>query len=88
VLEVTGDAPGVSGRWRVTGGPDHGACVTSSSPADVRLSPQTLAAISLGAMPVHQFARGGRIVELSPGGVGRLARFLRWDPLPYCATNF
>jgi predicted acetyltransferase len=88
VLEVTGDVEQVSGRWRLAGGPEHGACAPSTSPPDVRLSPETLAAVSLGAIPVHQHARAGRIVEATPGAVDRLARFLRWEPVPYCATNF
>jgi predicted acetyltransferase len=88
VIEVSGAVPSVSGRWRITGSPDHAECVPSTSPADVVMTPETLSSVALGASSVTQYARAGRITEATPGAVARLARFLRWEPLPYSGTNF
>ncbi len=88
VIEVSGDVPAVSGRWQISGGPDHAECVASTRAADVSMSPETLSAIALGASPVTQYARAGKIAEGTAGAVARLATFLAWQPVPYSGTNF
>ena len=88
VLDVTDDEPGVSGRWRVAGGRDAATCAATDLPADLSLSPRTLSAIAIGAAPVHQQARAGHITASDSAAIDRLARFLRWEPVPWCGTNF
>jgi predicted acetyltransferase len=88
VIEIVGGDEGVPGRWRLAGGPDGAKCERTSDAPDVSLSSKDLASISMGGYSARALGAAGRIAENTPGGVDRLAEMFRWDPLPYCATNF
>jgi predicted acetyltransferase len=88
VIEILGGDEGVAGRWRLAGGPDGAKCERSGDAPDASLSSKDLASISMGGYSARSLGAAGRIVERTPGGVDRVAAMFRWDPLPYCATNF
>ena len=85
---MVGGDEGVPGRWRLVGGPDGAKCERTGDGPDVSLSSKDLASISMGGYSARALAAAGRIEERTAGGVARLADMFRWDPLPYCATNF
>jgi predicted acetyltransferase len=88
VIEVVGGDEGVPGRWRLAGGPDGAKCEKTGDTPDVSLSSKDLASISMGGYSARPLGAAGRIVEQTAGAIDRLAEMFRWDPLPYCATNF
>jgi predicted acetyltransferase len=88
VLGLRGADPSVAGNWRLVGGPDGAKCEPTSDAPDVVLDASDLASISLGGYSARELAGAGRIEEMTPEGVDRLAELFRWDPAPFCSTNF
>jgi predicted acetyltransferase len=85
VLEVE-DAfcPWNQGRYRIAGG----AVERTSAPADLSLDVQTLGAAYLGGFGLTQLAQAGRVVEHTPGALGRGDAILRGDRAPWCPEIF
>lgn len=75
---------GPAGVWEL--GAD--GCRTTDRQPDLAMTPVELAALSLGGHRSTPLARAGRIVERTPGALGRLDALLAVDPEPYCLVHF
>ena len=89
VLDVT-DAfcPWNTGRWELAGGPDGTECRRTVAEPDIALDVGTLAATYLGAVPLADLARAGRVEERTPGALTRAGAMFASDPAPWCPHVF
>jgi len=93
VVEVA-DAfcPWNAGRWRLAATGEPGAAVATiertEAPADLVVDVADLAAAYLGAFPLTDLARAGRVEELVPGALRRADALFASDRTPWCVTMF
>lgn len=76
--------PGNDGTWRI----GAGGCSRVDAEADVELDVADLGSLYLGGVTASQLARAGRVVERTPGALGRADRLLSVAVAPWCATGF
>jgi predicted acetyltransferase len=89
VLEVA-DAvrPRNQGRFRLEGGPDGATCGPTRAKPDLALDIADVGAAYLGGVRLASLARAERVVELTPGALGRADRMFATDSAPLCTTHF
>ncbi len=89
VLDVEDDrCPWNAGRWRLSAGPDGAECVSTTAPADLRLTSTELGAGYLGGASLTALARAGRVSELTTGSLQRTATAFGWHTAPWCPEVF
>lgn len=89
VLAITDETfPDQTGTYRVTGGPDAATAVRVEDAPDLAMDVSALGSIILGGIDAGELATAGRIMEHTPGAVGRAERFFRWRPAAFCSTTF
>lgn len=76
------------GRYELDGGPDGASCGTSTDEPDLVVDAADLGAAFLGGTRFGHLARAGRVVEMTPGALGRADAMFGWDPLPFCSSVF
>jgi predicted acetyltransferase len=89
VLEITDErCPWNAGRWRLAGDDTGATCAPTTDPADLRADTTVLAAAYLGDPVLGGYAGTGRLSELRPGALRRLAAAMGWSPNPWCPHHF
>ena len=89
VLDVRDDlCPWNAGRWRLTGGPEGGACERTAAPADLALSVTELGAAYLGAASLARLGHAGRVEERTAGALAAASTAFLSDPQPWCPDDF
>lgn len=74
VLAVTDGTCGWNERsWRLSGGPDGAVCEPTGDPAELALDVSDLGAALLGGTGLQARAAAGRVQELRPGALDRVA---------------
>jgi len=89
VLEVADPFyPQNSGCYELEGGPEGATCRRSDKAPDLAFDVADLGAAFLGGRRFDTLAQAGRVVERSPGALGRADALFTGDPAPWCATMF
>ncbi len=76
------------GRYELEGGPDGASCRPSDREPDLVVEAADLGAAFLGGARFGHLHRAGRVVEVTPGSLGRADAMFSWDPLPFCSGLF
>ncbi|HEY3209866.1 MAG TPA: GNAT family N-acetyltransferase [Actinomycetota bacterium] len=80
--------PWNEGRYELEGGPDGASCRPSDHEPDLVVEAADLGAAFLGGARFGHLHRAGRVVEVTPGALGRADGMFGWDPLPFCSGLF
>jgi len=75
-------------RYELEGGPDGASCRPSDREPDLVVEAADLGAAFLGGARFGLLHRAGRVVEVTPGALGRADAMFSWDPLPFCSGLF
>ncbi len=86
--EGAGDA--APGRWVLEAGPDGASCrrARRGEDADLRLGLPALGSLYMGGFPASLLAAGGRVEEVTPGGLSVADALLTTRPAPRSGTGF
>lgn len=76
------------GRYELDAGPDGASCRPSDRGPDLAVEAADLGAVYLGGARFEHLHRAGRVVEVTPGALGRADAMFMWDPLPFCSAVF
>jgi len=76
------------GTWRIDGGSEGAECVATGNTPDISMSAGDLAAIYLGGSKPSELARAGRVIESTPGALGRADRMFATARKPWNVVDF
>jgi predicted acetyltransferase len=89
VLDVTDELIAANtGRFRLNADESSATCERTDDPADLRLSVTELGAVYLGGRSLAEFATTGRVVEQTPGALGRATAAFGWPLAPVSLEIF
>jgi predicted acetyltransferase len=85
-----GEADTAPGRWLLEAAPDGASCrrARRGEAADLRLGLSALGSLYMGGFPASLLAAGGRIEELTSGGLGLADTLFTTRPEPRGGTGF
>jgi predicted acetyltransferase len=76
------------GRFQLEAGRDGASCTASPAEPDLVVEASDLGAAYLGGVRFEHLHRAGRVVEVTPGALGRADAMFTWEPLPFCSAVF
>lgn len=88
-IEVNdGFLPENDGVYRLEGGPEGAQCARTAASPDISVMAGDLGAVYLGGARLSSLAAAGRVVEHTPGAIGRADALFAADREPFCTTHF